>query len=149
MKMLAAHNLFQHNRLVRLIMIIIIVGLTIFLYTSYYANQTMQQLPSAQRLHVSSLISVSSISSDDINPFIQNNAISLNDKLVTNDGDSSSSTGLGSIGLFGSLNEQQTKQQMGNNFNNDNNNDISNSINNSNNNENNNNKLAPQNLAGK
>lgn len=80
MKMFATHSLTQHNRLVRLVMLVIVVGLTIFLYTSYYANQTIQQLPSSQRYHMPSLISVSSMLDDDSsssdNSFQYNNAIS-------------------------------------------------------------------------
>lgn len=42
----------------------IIIGLTIFLYTSYYANSTIDRLPTLQRLHMP-LISVSSILNED------------------------------------------------------------------------------------
>lgn len=42
----------------------IIIGLTIFLYTSYYANSTLDRLPTLQRLHMP-LISVSSILNED------------------------------------------------------------------------------------
>lgn len=77
--MFATHNIIQHNRLVRLVMLVIIVGLTIFLYTSYYANQTMERLPSSQRFHMPSLISVSSVldtdASSNDNTFQQNNEI--------------------------------------------------------------------------
>lgn len=58
------HNIIQHNRLVRLIILMIIIGLTIFLYTSYYANSTFDRLPTLQRLHMP-LISVSSILNED------------------------------------------------------------------------------------
>lgn len=47
---MVAHSIIQQYRLMRLMMIIIIAGLTIFLYTSYYANQSIHQMPSAQRL---------------------------------------------------------------------------------------------------
>lgn len=59
--MIVTPNLVQHNRLLRLVMLLIIVGLSIFLYTSYYANQTMERYPTSQRFHMPSLISVSSI----------------------------------------------------------------------------------------
>lgn len=88
--MFVTPNFVQHNRLIRLVMLLIIVGLSIFLYTSYYANQTMERFPTSQRFHMPSLISVSSIleaeasasagtgnAIDDDNTF-QNNAI--NDK---------------------------------------------------------------------
>lgn len=60
LKMFTIHNIIQYNRLVRLIILMIIIGLTIFLYTSYYANSTLDRLPTLQRLHIP-LISVSSI----------------------------------------------------------------------------------------
>lgn len=70
-------NFVQHNRLLRLVMLLIIVGLSIFLYTSYYANQTMERFPTSQRFHMPSLISVSSIlDADSINDnTFQSNAI--------------------------------------------------------------------------
>lgn len=61
MKMFVTPNFVQHNRLLRLVMLLIIVGLSIFLYTSYYANQTMERFPTSQRFHMPSLISVSSL----------------------------------------------------------------------------------------
>lgn len=45
--MFTINNIIQRNRLVRLIIILmIIIGLTMFLYTSYYANPTLDRLPS-------------------------------------------------------------------------------------------------------
>lgn len=137
--MITAHKFIQQYRVARLIMIVIIVGLTIFLYTSYYANQTIQRLPSAQRLQMSSLISVSA-ALDDTDPFMQKTVIGslANQNLVTNE------NGGESIGTYDdsnavavrSSNDQQTQQQnIGNNIS-----ELSNSLNeNNNNNENSNN----------
>lgn len=138
--MITAHKFIQQYRVARLIMIVIIVGLTIFLYTSYYANQTIQRLPSAQRLQMSSLISVSA-ALDDIDPFIQKNTVigsSLADQnLVANE----NNNGGESIGTNDdnsnaaaaqSSNDPRTQQQniVGNNIS-----ELSNSLN-ENNNEN-------------
>ncbi|XP_055312627.1 beta-1,3-galactosyltransferase 5 isoform X2 [Sitodiplosis mosellana] len=65
MKMFVAPNFVQHNRLLRLVMLLIIVGLSIFLYTSYYANQTERYNPTSQRFQMPSLISVSSMLDSD------------------------------------------------------------------------------------
>lgn len=135
--MLASHNIIQQYRLVRLLMLVIIVGLTIFLYTSYYANQTMQQLPSAQRLHMASLISVASDDTAD-------NAIGISsNKLTANDVDTGTSLGLGS-GIAAALDDSQTQtqQQLIGNSNSNNllsKNDIDNS---------NNNKFVQQQIVG-
>lgn len=61
MKSFVGPNIFQHNRLFRLVILVIIIGLTIFLYTSYYANSTIDRQPISQRFHFPSMISVSSI----------------------------------------------------------------------------------------
>lgn len=120
-------------------MIVIIVGLTIFLYTSYYANQTIQRLPSAQRLQMSSLISVSA-ALDDIDPFMQKTVIGslANQNLVTNEnGGESVGTYDGSNAVaVQSSNDQQTQQQnIGHNYS-----ELSNSLNENNNNNNNENE---------
>lgn len=115
MKTFASHNLTQHNRLVRLVMLAIVVGLTIFLYTSYYANQTIQQLPSSQRYHMPSLISVSSMletddggggSSSSDNTFQYNNAISGSSISINSNINSINSNNRNSIvaGTFGNEN---------------------------------------------
>lgn len=65
MKMFVTPNFVQHNRLLRLVMLLIIAGLSIFLYTSYYANQTMERFPTSQRFHMPSMISVSSMLDSD------------------------------------------------------------------------------------
>lgn len=123
MKMFVIPSFVQHNRLLRLVMLLIIVGLSIFLYTSYYANQTMERFPTSQRFHMPSLISVSSMLDADTaagndNTF-QNNAI--DDK---SDTDSSNNLIMPS-GSVVDTNDAQLKQKLLGNTLNDN---LSNSI---------------------
>lgn len=59
--MFFSSNFMQSNRLMRLAVLLIIVGLSMILYTSYCANQTMDQSSKSQRFHKPSLISVSSL----------------------------------------------------------------------------------------
>lgn len=82
MRMFATENILQHYRFARLVMLVIIVGLTIFLYTSYYANQTMERLPSSQHFQMPSVISASSLmdtssSSSNSNPINGSNGNKL------------------------------------------------------------------------
>ncbi|XP_031636839.1 N-acetyllactosaminide beta-1,3-N-acetylglucosaminyltransferase 3-like [Contarinia nasturtii] len=117
MKMFITPSFVQHNRLLRLVMLLIIVGLSIFLYTSYYANQTIERFPTSQRFHMSSLISVSSILNSDMtagndNTF-QNNAI-----------DDKSDTGR-SNNIADTSNDAQLRQKVFDNTLNDN---LSNSL---------------------
>lgn len=143
--MITAYKIYQQYRVARLIMIVIIVGLTIFLYTSYYANQTIQRIPSAQRLQMTSLISESA-ALDDIDPFIQNTVIGslVNQNLVTNEnGDDGLGTHDNSNANVAvqSSNDQRTQQQnIGNNISELNNNLNDNNI--INNNENKNSNLS-------
>lgn len=84
--MFAIENILQHYRLVRLLMLVIIVGLTIFLYTSYYANQNMERLPTSQHFQMPlmisapSLVDTSSSSSSNSNLI---NIISNGNKLIS------------------------------------------------------------------
>lgn len=159
--MITAQKFIQQYRVARLIMIVIIVGLTIFLYTSYYANQTIQRLPSAQRLQMSSLISVSAALDDSIDPFIQNTVIGslANQNLVTNENGGDESIGgthenSNAVAIQSSSNDQGTQQQNigGNNIS-----ELSNSLNENNENSNSrksnidksdSNKIIQQNTAG-
>lgn len=139
--MIVTPNFVQHNRLLRLVMLLIIVGLSIFLYTSYYANQTMERFPSSQRFHMPSLISVSSIldtetAPDDNDNTFQSNLI--NDK---NDIDSSNKLIKPLKTVVDTSIDPQLKQQFLGNSLNDN---LSNSIAHFNNN----NIVQQANLAG-
>lgn len=137
MKMFVTPNFVQHNRLIRLVMLLIIVGLSIFLYTSYYANQTMERFPTSQRFHMPSLISVSSIleaessasasasagagtgnAIDDDNTFQSNG---INDKAGIDSNSNSNNNGLVQPAESASIdtsNDSQIRQQLlGNNLN--------------------------------
>lgn len=127
MKMFVTPNFVQHNRLIRLVMLLIIVGLSIFLYTSYYANQTMERFPTSQRFHMPSLISVSSIleaeasasagtgnAIDDDNTF-QSNAI--NDKTDIDSNNNGLVQPAESASIDTSNDSQIRQQLLGNNLN--------------------------------
>lgn len=133
MKMFVTPNFVQHNRLIRLVMLLIVVGLSIFLYTSYYANQTMERFPTSQRFHMPSLISVSSIleaeasasaagtgnAIDDDNTFQSNG---INDKTgIDSSNSNNNNNGLVQPAESASIdtsNDSQIRQQLlGNNLN--------------------------------
>lgn len=128
MKMFVTPNFVQHNRLIRLVMLLIIVGLSIFLYTSYYANQTMERFPTSQRFHMPSLISVSSMleaeasasagtgnAIDDDNTF-QNNGI--NDKTgIDSNSNNNKLVQPADSAVIDTSNDSQIRQQLlGNNL---------------------------------
>lgn len=123
MKMFGTPNFIQHNRLLRLVMLLIVVGLSIFLYTSYYANQTMEP----QHFHmplisVSSIIDADTVAGND-NTF-QSNAIEDANKNYVESSNKLPSSSSGQ-GVDSSNDPQQLKQQFLGNSLNDN---LSNSV---------------------